>query len=136
MRADRLHIGRVLVHGAASAKRVGQGAEVVASSCRIGGVKGLLVGSGAGRRAAEGALARDDDIHVAALQLDCCAQPRRAAAKDKGFGAVHRQDIASDRHQFLRWTLVGQPWHRDVGQAIEDRLGDDRAQRRFREVWS
>ena len=58
-RADGLDIGGVLVHGAARAERIGQRPEVVAAAGGVGGVERLLVGAGAGRRAAERALACD-----------------------------------------------------------------------------
>jgi hypothetical protein len=44
-RSDRLHIRRVLIHGAAGSERIGQGPEVVASSRSVGGMQRLLIGT-------------------------------------------------------------------------------------------
>ena len=87
-RSHRLDVGRVLVHRAARAERVGHRPEVVAAPGAVGGVKGLLVGAGACGRAAEGALGHDDDVKAAALHLDRRPKSGGAAAEDKGFAAM------------------------------------------------
>ena len=97
-------------------------------------MQGLLVGARAGRRSAERALARDDDIDAAAFQLHGGAQPCGPAAEDKGFGSGAPAGEASDLHEFLGGLLVGEPRHGDVGQAVENRLGNGRAQARFPEL--
>ena len=87
-RPHRFDIGRVLVHRAARAERLGHGSVIVALSRAVGGVQGLLVGTGAGGRAAKGALGHDDDVEVAPLHFDRRPQPSRAAAEDKSFAPM------------------------------------------------
>ena len=127
-RTDGLDIGRVLVHRPAGAESVRHGAKVVAPVRAVGGVQRLLVGSRAGGRAAEGALGRDRDVDVAPLQFDRRPQSRGAAAENQRSATSHRQSEAERRDELVRRLFVGEPRHRDVGQPVEDVLGDRRAQ--------
>ena len=88
-RSDRFDVGDVLVHRAARAERVRQRVEVVAAAAARSGMKRLLIGAGAGRRAAKHVLRGDDDVDAAALQLNRRAQARRAAAEHKRLAAMH-----------------------------------------------
>ena len=54
----------------------------------VGGMQGLLVGAGAGGRAAKGALGRDGDVEVPPLHLDRGPQSRGAAAEDQRFASM------------------------------------------------
>ena len=90
-RAERTHrfdIGRVLVHRAACAKRVGHRREVIAPPGAVGGMEGLLVRAGAGGRAAERALGHDHDVEVSPLHFDRGPQSGGAAAEHQRFAAM------------------------------------------------
>ena len=123
-RTHRLHVSRVLVHGAPGAESVGHRPKIVAPPGAIGGVEGLLVGTGARRRATVRALACDDDIDVAPLQFDRRPQPGGAAAEHQRLAAMDGHRETPRRHHLLRRSFRLKSRHGHVGQSVEDRLGD------------
>ncbi len=90
-RSHRFHIGRVFVHGAASAERRGQRDEIIAMAAGRSRMQGLLVRSRARGCAAVEILRGDNDINSVPLQLDGGAPARGPAAEHEGVAGVNRQ---------------------------------------------
>ncbi len=130
-RPDRLDIGGVLVHRAAGAERGGERVKIVAAAAVAGGVQGLLVRAGTGRRAAVNVLRGDDDVDAATLHLDGGAQARRAAAEHEGLAAMKRQRQAVRAQGFAGRAAGGRLGHRDVGQGVENGLRERDGQARI-----
>ena len=121
-RSDRLDIGDVLVHRAARAKRIRQRVEIVAAAAARSGMKGLLIGAGAGRRAAKHILRGDHDVDAATLQFDRRAQARRAAAEHQRLAAMHADIDPADPQDLVGRSRGQAPGHFNVGERVEDRL--------------